>query len=50
MYGQMNRWLVITSAPLGIIQGTFEHFSAAGQKHLGGKLEGKLIVSGVWGV
>ncbi|MFZ0312686.1 MAG: urocanate hydratase, partial [Candidatus Korobacteraceae bacterium] len=40
MYGQMTAgsWIYIGSQ--GIIQGTFETFSAAGQKHLGGELEG----------
>ena len=49
MYGQMTAgsWIYIGSQ--GIIQGTFETFSAAGQKHLGGELEGKLIVSGGMG-
>src|SRR3974390_1400174 len=44
MYGQMTAgsWIYIGSQ--GIIQGTFETFSAAGQKHLSGDLEGKLIV------
>ena len=49
MYGQMTAgsWIYIGSQ--GIIQGTFETFSAAGQKHFGGNLEGKLIVSGGMG-
>ena len=49
MYGQMTAgsWIYIGSQ--GIIQGTFETFSAAGQKHFGGDLEGKLIVSGGMG-
>src|ERR1700749_2587434 len=49
MYGQMTAgsWIYIGSQ--GIIQGTFETFSAAGEKHLGGELEGKLIVSGGMG-
>ena len=49
MYGQMTAgsWIYIGSQ--GIIQGTFETFSAAGEKHLGGNLEGKLIVSGGMG-
>src|SRR5258708_2801758 len=33
----------------GIVQGTFETFSAAGEKHFGGDLSGKLIVSGGMG-
>ncbi|MGZ4811438.1 MAG: urocanate hydratase [Terriglobales bacterium] len=49
MYGQMTAgsWIYIGSQ--GIIQGTFETFSAAGEKSLGGQLEGKLIVSGGMG-
>ncbi|HTM87663.1 MAG TPA: urocanate hydratase [Terriglobales bacterium] len=49
MYGQMTAgsWIYIGSQ--GIIQGTFETFSAAGEKHFGGELEGKLIVSGGMG-
>src|SRR5512146_15628 len=49
MYGQMTAgsWIYIGSQ--GIIQGTFETFSAAGEKSFGGELEGKLIVSGGMG-
>ena len=49
MYGQMTAgsWIYIGSQ--GIIQGTFETFSAASEKHFGGELEGKLIVSGGMG-
>ena len=49
MYGQMTAgsWIYIGSQ--GIIQGTYETFSAAGKKHLGGDLAGKLIVSGGMG-
>jgi urocanate hydratase len=49
MYGQMTAgsWIYIGSQ--GIIQGTFETFSAAGEKHYRGELEGKLIVSGGMG-
>src|SRR5690348_937592 len=49
MYGQMTAgsWIYIGSQ--GIIQGTFETFAAAGKKHFGGELEGKLIVSGGMG-
>jgi urocanate hydratase len=49
MYGQMTAgsWIYIGSQ--GIIQGTFETFYAAGEKHFGGDLEGKLIVSGGMG-
>jgi urocanate hydratase len=46
MYGQMTAgsWIYIGSQ--GIVQGTFETFAAAGKKHFGGTLEGKLIVTG----
>jgi len=49
MYGQMTAgsWIYIGSQ--GIVQGTFETFSAAGEKHFGGDLVGKLIVSGGMG-
>src|SRR5579859_7569483 len=49
MYGQMTAgsWIYIGSQ--GIVQGTFETFSAAGERHFGGNLEGKLIVSGGMG-
>ncbi|MBV9574931.1 MAG: urocanate hydratase [Acidobacteriales bacterium] len=49
MYGQMTAgsWIYIGSQ--GIVQGTFETFSAAGEKHFHGDLAGKLIVSGGMG-
>src|SRR5512146_2322479 len=49
MYGQMTAgsWIYIGSQ--GIVQGTYETFAAAGNKHFGGELEGKLIVSGGMG-
>src|SRR3979409_905954 len=49
MYGQMTAgsWIYIGSQ--GIVQGTFETFSAAAEKHFGGSLEGKLIISGGMG-
>ncbi len=49
MYGQMTAgsWIYIGSQ--GIVQGTFETFAAAGKKHFGGTLAGKLIVSGGMG-
>ncbi|HEY6252830.1 MAG TPA: urocanate hydratase [Candidatus Angelobacter sp.] len=49
MYGQMTAgsWIYIGSQ--GIIQGTFETFSAAAEKHFDGDLAGKLIVSGGMG-
>ena len=49
MYGQMTAgsWIYIGSQ--GIVQGTFETFAAAGGRHFGGTLAGKLIVSGGMG-
>jgi urocanate hydratase len=49
MYGQMTAgsWIYIGSQ--GIVEGTFETFSAAGEQHFGGDLAGKLIVSGGMG-
>ena len=49
MYGQMTAgsWIYIGSQ--GIVQGTFETFAAAGEKHFPSGLEGKLIVSGGMG-
>src|SRR5947209_18682723 len=49
MYGQMTAgsWIYIGSQ--GIVQGTFETFAAAGEKHFGGSLQGKFIVSGGMG-
>jgi urocanate hydratase len=49
MYGQMTAgsWIYIGSQ--GIVQGTFETFASAANKHFGGSLRGKLIVSGGMG-
>ncbi len=49
MYGQMTAgsWIYIGSQ--GIVQGTFETFAAAANKHFGGSLDGRLIVSGGMG-
>src|SRR2546430_409547 len=49
MYGQMTAgsWIYIGSQ--GIVQGTFETFAAAGEKHFDGDLAGKLIGSGGMG-
>ncbi|HEV2667852.1 MAG TPA: urocanate hydratase [Blastocatellia bacterium] len=49
MYGQMTAgsWIYIGSQ--GIVQGTFETFSAVGAKHFGGSLAGKLVISGGMG-
>src|SRR5689334_12955463 len=45
MYGQMTAgsWIYIGSQ--GIVQGTYETFVAAGQKHFGADLKGKLVVT-----
>src|SRR5258708_20794312 len=45
MYGQMTAgsWIYIGSQ--GIVQGTFETFSAAADRHFGGSLTRRLIVS-----
>jgi urocanate hydratase len=49
MFGQMTAgsWIYIGSQ--GIVEGTFETFSSAGEKHFAGNLAGKLIVSGGMG-
>ena len=49
MYGQMTAgsWIYIGSQ--GIVQGTFETFAAAANRHFGGSLKGKLVVSGGMG-
>jgi urocanate hydratase len=49
MYGQMTAgsWIYIGSQ--GIIQGTFETLAAVADKHFGGDLAGKLVVSGGMG-
>jgi urocanate hydratase len=49
MYGQMTAgsWIYIGSQ--GIVQGTFETFAAAADRHFGGSLAGKLIVTGGMG-
>lgn len=49
MYGQMTAGSWIYIASQGILQGTYETFAAAGRRHLGGDLAGKLVVSGGMG-
>ena len=46
MFGQMTAgsWIYIGSQ--GIIQGTYETFASVAQKHFGGSLKGKILVSG----
>jgi urocanate hydratase len=49
MYGQMTAgsWIYIGSQ--GIVQGTYETFAAAAQKHFGSDLAGRLVVTGGMG-
>jgi urocanate hydratase len=49
MYGQMTAGSWIYIGTQGILQGTYETFAAAAQKHFGGDLLGKLVVSGGMG-
>src|ERR1700720_2658159 len=49
MYGQMTAGSWIYIGTQGILQGTYETFAAAAQKHFGGDLSGKLVVSGGMG-
>jgi urocanate hydratase len=46
MYGQMTAgsWIYIGSQ--GIVEGTYETFSAAGRKHFGGSLAGRILLTG----
>jgi len=46
MYGQMTAGSWIYIGTQGILQGTYETFTACGRKHFGGSLKHKLIVSG----
>ena len=46
MFGQMTAGSWIYIGTQGILQGTYETFAAAAQKHFGGSLKGKLVVSG----
>ena len=49
MYGQMTAGSWIYIGTQGILQGTYETLAAAGRKHFGGDLAGKLIASGGMG-
>ncbi|MCI0624577.1 MAG: urocanate hydratase [Acidobacteria bacterium] len=49
MYGQMTAGSWIYIGTQGILQGTFETFAAAAQKHFKGDLTGRLVVSGGMG-
>ena len=45
MYGQMTAGSWIYIGTQGILQGTYETFAAAGEKHFGGNLAGRLVVT-----
>ncbi|HUQ32971.1 MAG TPA: urocanate hydratase [Pyrinomonadaceae bacterium] len=49
MYGQMTAGSWIYIGTQGIVQGTFETFAAMADRHFGGRLTGKLVVSGGMG-
>ncbi len=49
MFGQMTAGSWIYIGTQGILQGTYETFAACGQKHFGGDLRGKLILTGGYG-
>jgi urocanate hydratase len=49
MYGQMTAGSWIYIGTQGILQGTYETFAAAGRKHFGGTLAGRLVASGGMG-
>jgi urocanate hydratase len=49
MYGQMTAGSWIYIGTQGIVQGTFETFAAMADRHFGGNLTGKLLVSGGMG-
>jgi len=49
MFGQMTAGSWIYIGTQGILQGTFETFAAAAQKHFASDLAGKLVVSGGMG-
>src|ERR1700686_276371 len=46
MYGQMTAGSWIYIGTQGIVQGTFETFAAMADKHFGGNLNGRLLLSG----
>jgi urocanate hydratase len=49
MYGQMTAGSWIYIGTQGIVQGTFETFAAMADRHFGGDLSGKLVISGGMG-
>ena len=46
MYGQMTAGSWIYIGTQGIVQGTYETFAAAGRKHFGSTLTGKILLTG----
>jgi urocanate hydratase len=46
MFGQMTAGSWIYIGTQGILQGTYETFAAAAERHFGGSLKGRLVVSG----
>ncbi len=46
MYGQMTAGSWIYIGTQGILQGTYETFAAAAERHFGGTLAGRLVVTG----
>ncbi len=49
MYGQMTAGSWIYIGTQGILQGTFQTFAALAERHFGGTLEGRLVVTGGMG-
>jgi urocanate hydratase len=49
MYGQMTAGSWIYIGTQGIVQGTFETFAAVADRHFGGDLSGRVVVSGGMG-
>jgi len=49
MYGQMTAGSWIYIGTQGILQGTFQTFAALAERHFGGSLKGKLVVTGGMG-
>lgn len=49
MYGQMTAGSWIYIGTQGILQGTFETFSSAAERHFGGSLEGRFVLTGGMG-
>ena len=46
MYGQMTAGSWIYIGTQGIVQGTYETFAAAGRKHFGSSLDGRILLTG----